>query len=297
MQKISVEDRLVYIKTVIMVGSVLVVFGIYFWWVKIYTNKQNVFNAMIVNNLSSFGISRSNSDETAGNSFKQIAQAQFGVTSLVEAKVNITQSTEDGQLNVVTRTIATPHEDFMQYSLIDMPTPKGRPRVNLDSVLGQWAKMSSLEGGGKIFSEIAYGIVPFGNFPRSQRSELINMIRSRNVYKVDFSKTEVIKEHGRDIYKYKVSVNPKSYAEVLKTFDQMLGRQQMAQLDPGQYSDMQPIEVVLGVDKLSRTLVSVSYDENKTESYNGYGVRKTVDLPKTELSQQELEFKLQNLLQ
>lgn len=296
MMSISNEDKQVYIKTSIILGTVLVIALAWLWWVKIYTDKTKVFNAMLVNNLSSFGVAKISSDEETGNSYKQISQAQFGANNLVEAKVNINQKTQAGEVNVITKTIATPKEDFMKYEVINIPEIKDQPKTNFDSVLGQWAKMPESEGGGSSFSEIVYGLIPFGNLPYRQRSELLSLIQDKKVYNTDFSKTEVIKENGRTLYKYKVSVNPKSYAVVLKKYDQMLSRNQTMQLDPEQYNGVQPIELELKVDKLSRRLVEVKYDEQRTEQYSNYGIRKTVKTPKTDLSRQELEQKLQNLL-
>ncbi len=296
MANISSEDKLVYKKTSIILGTVLVIVLAWFWWAKIYTSKANVFNAMLANNLSCFGVSKITSDEETGNSYKQISQAQFGANNIVEAKVSINQSTQAGEVNVVTRTVATPKEDFMKYELINMPESKDKPKTNFDSVLGRWAKIPESEGGGSSFSEITYSLIPFGNLPQQQRNELINLMHDQKVYKTDFSKTEVVNENRRTIYKYKVSVNPKGYAVVLKKYDQMLGRNQTAQLDPEQYSEVRPMDLEVSVDKLSRRLVEVKYDGQRTEAYNSQGIRKTVKLPSTNITRQELELKLQNLL-
>lgn len=151
---------------------------------------------------------------------------------------------------------------------------------------------------GGAFTESIYGVIPFGNLPSEQRNELLNIIHSQGVYKTDFSKTEIKKEGGRTVYIYDVSINLKSYATFLKAYDKMLGLKQMDSVNPADYEKADPIKVKLTVDKLSRTLSKIDYqDENSDETIAGYGIAKYVKLPENAISRQELEGKLQKLLQ
>lgn len=296
MKKLSKDDKVTYIKTAFILGCATIIFLTWLWWVQIYLSKSNVFNAMLSNNLSTRGMTKHQSEKTEGGSFAQVSQAQFGASNLVASKVDITQPGDGGEIKVTTRSITTPNEDYMSYASINVPTQEGKPKIDFNSLYGQWARTSSMEGGGSGFSEFAYNILMFGNLPKEQRDELLSIIRSESVYKTDFNKTDVVKENGRTIYKYKTEVNPKGYGKLVKKYDEMLGRKQMVTLDPEQYANMPPINVEIKVDEISRTLVGLSYSEGKSENYNGFGSHRDIDLPDNPITRQDLESKLQELL-
>lgn len=297
MAKISREDAVVYGKTGTIIGIVLVIFLIWLWWTRIYTSKSNVFNAMLSNSLSTYGVTKTVQQNDQSGNLNQASQAQFGATNLVEVKTDINQPTEGGEVKVTTQTLATPSEDFVRYTSIDMPAAEGKPKIDFSPLLKEWGKTAKAEGGGASFSEATFGIVPFGNLPAAKRDQLLGIIHGKNVYKTDYSKTEVKHENGRTVYVYSVEVNLQGYAELLKTYDAMLGLKQMQQLNPEDYASSEPIKATFTVDKLSRNLVKIVYDGGgRDESLAGYGIHKPVDIPQNAINRQELESKLQGLL-
>ena len=298
MAKISSEDKQVYIKTGLILSIIAICFLVWLWWVRIYTSKANVFNAMLINSLSTRGVTKTTSDKAEESSYKQVSQAQFGADNKIDGRVDISQPGSGGKIEVSTKLIATPNEDFMRYASINIPTQDGKPKVDFSSLYNQWAKSSSLEGGGSSFSELAYGMVLFGNLPKNQRDELYRIIKNENVYKTDFSKTEFLHENGRTLYKYQVEVNPKSFGRLVKKYDEIIGRKQMETLDPEQYANVEPITLTIKVDKISRTLVELTYQNSNgnSEKYGSFGVHNEVKLPQNTISRDELEAKLQDLL-
>ena len=291
------DEKLVYIKTSMILGVILAIFLVWLWWARIYTSKGNVFNAMLSNSLSMYGVSKEVSQYGASGKMTQVSQAQFGAVNIVDIKTDIEQTTEQGDVKVTTRTLATPTEDFVRYSSIDMPTAEGKAKIDFSPLLNEWGRTSKVEGGGSTFSQAVFGIVPFGNLPADKRNQLLNIIHSKDVYKTDFSKTEIKNENGRIVYAYPVEVNVQAYAELLKTYDEMLGLKQMEQLNPDDYASAEPIKATLTADKLSRTLVKIVYGEGgQEESFSGYGVHQSVEVPETTTSRQEIESKLQKLL-
>lgn len=297
MAKTIKEEKLVYLKTGLILGIVLVVFLSWLWWARVYTSKSNVFYGMLSNSLSTFGVSKSVSQDSVQGKMTQISQAQFGANNIVKGKTVISQPTPQGDVNVVTASIANPNDEYVSYSAIDMPAQEDKPKVDFSKLLNQWGKTTKLEGGGSTFSQTVFGIVPFGNLPANLRGQLLNIMHSKNVYKTDFAKTQVKSENGRVVYVYEVEINVQGYAELLKSYDAMLGLQQMEQLNPDEYVGTDPIKVQLTVDKLSRNLVKITQGEGQqSEVLGGQGIHNPVDVPENAISRQELESKLQNLL-
>lgn len=297
MAKISHDEKLIYSKTAAIVGLFLLIFLIWLWWARVYTSKSNVFNAMFSNSLSTFGVTKTVSQDGMSGKMTQVSQAQFGATNIVHAKTSITQPTDHGDINVVSRTITTPTEDFVTYSSIEMPSVKDKPKIDFSSLLNKWGKSTKAEGGGSAFNEMIFGIVPFGNLPADKKSKLLDIIHSKNVYKTDFSKTQVKSEYGRSVYVYEVEVNVQGYAELLKAYDAILGLKQMSEINPQDYANTPAIKSIITVDKLSRKISKVTISEsNQEQSFNGYGINSPVVLPTDVISRHELEGRLQNLL-
>lgn len=297
MTKLSREDTITYAKTGSILVVILLIFLIWLWWARVYTSKSNVFNAMLSNSLSTYGVTKTVSQDDENGKLTQISQAQFGAQNVVEIKTDITQPAENGDVKVTTQTLATPTEDLVRYSSIDMPASEGKQKIDFTPLFADWGKTDKAEGGGAPFSEAIFGIVPFGNLPTTQRNQLLSIMHGKNVYKTDYSKTEVKNEAGRTVYVYKVDVNLQGYAELLKAYDAMLGLKQMEQLNPEDYASSDPIKATMTVDKLSRNLVKITYDnDGREEALGGYGIHKSIDIPTESISRQELETKLQELL-
>ncbi len=296
MDKISKEDKIVYVKTAIFVTVVLILFSLWFWWTKIFTSKSNVFYGMLNNSLSTLGVAKTISQEGQSGKTTQISQAQFGGRNLVNVTSDINQKSTQGDISVTTQTVSLQNEDFVRYKKIDISS-KDSKKVDFSPILNKWARTSQLEGGGGAFSEALFGIVLTGNLPKNNRDQLMKLIHEKEVYKIDFTKTKVEKTHGRTIYTYDVEVNIGAYAELLKKYDELLGLKQMAQLQPEQYKNEAPIKVKLSVDVLGRQLVAIKYEQDgREEAFAGYGIRGDVKIPEDFVSRQELESKLQTLM-
>lgn len=298
MKQISKEDRSVYLKTTIILGVVGVIFLVWLWWARVYTSKSNVFYAMISNNLSTRGATKTLQQDNPNGKLTQVSQAEYGANNLVNVKTDITQPAEGGDIKVSTQTLSTPTEDFVRYTSISMPQAKDKPKQDFSSLLSIWGKTLKAEGGGSAYTEAVFGVVPFGNLPHKQRNELLKIVDQQGVYKTDFSKTEVKKENGRTVYVYDVEVNVKAYAELLKAYDKMLGLKRMEALNPADYEKADPIKIKLTIDKLSRNLTKIDYKEgDREELLAGYGIAKNTDIPENTIGSQELEGKLQQILQ
>lgn len=297
MAKISADDRDVYLKTALLVAIPLLLFGGWLLWTKVYMSKQAVFNAMLNNSLNTYGVTKTVKQNDQSGKLEQVSQAQFGAQNTVEVKTTINQPTVGGDAKVITETIATPTENYVRYTDIQVPVEEGKPAYDFSTLKGQWGRVSKAEGGNSIFSEAVFGVVLFGNLPEEQRVELTNFMKDKQIYKVDFSKVEAKNEDGHSVYVYPVDLNTKNYVQLVKKYDEILGLKLMEQLDPEAYSDSETVSVKLHVDKQSRNLVQTEYpDGGREEKVSGYGIRKAVTVPAEAVERQDLEDKLQKLL-
>lgn len=291
------EVLIIYLKTAAMVGSVLVVFLIWLWWVQVYTNPKNVFNGMLNGSLSIYGVTKTVEQKTAGASLKEVSQAQFGGQNIVETKSVVNQQINDGDANIVTRTIATPQENFVQYNKILMPKVKDKAPIDFTPILNKWGKQSNEEGGGGVFSSAVFGIILFGNLPKEKREEILELTQKNKVYSIDYDKVQSKNIDGKSAYVYPVEVNLEGYVKVLIKYDEMLGLGTSKQVDPKMYKEQPPIKVSLSIAKNSRELLEVKIEENKqSELFSGYGIRKSIDPPSNSVPRQQLELEMQKLL-
>ncbi|MCA9342933.1 hypothetical protein KC950_02905 [Candidatus Saccharibacteria bacterium] len=290
------ESQVVALKTTLILGAVLLLALFWFVWVTVINSKQNIFESMLENSLLTTGVTKKTVQENPNGSLEQLAQAQFGSRNVVEVKTTITQGTEDNETKVITKTIATPHENYARYEEISVPSSTEN-QADFSEVLNEWGVQLSEEGGSGVFSEAVFGIVLFGNLTLDQQTEMINFINDKLVYVPNYDNVESKDVNGKSAYAYDVSINTKSYAELIKKYDEMLGLNLFESLNPDDYENTPAISVKLYVDKTSRQLLKVEYEDGRAEEFAGYGIQKEVDIPENPISRTELEAKLQEVLQ
>lgn len=267
------------------------------WWAFVYNSPKHIFQAMLDNSLNTYGVTKSVTQKDQNGTLEQVSQAQFGARNLVDTHTTITQPSEGGDTKVKTQTIGTATDNFLRYSSIEVPASGEAESKDFSSITGTWGKQTVADSQQSAFSEMLFGAVLLGYVPASQRQELMDMINSKNIYSVDYSKVEHKKEDGKSFIVYPVSINTKAYVELLQRYDEMLGLKLMSQLDVSQYEDSPPITVKLHVDKTSRNLLRVEYDDqSRDERLSGYGIQPNLDLPTDTVSQEELQAKLETVL-
>jgi len=297
MTKLDSDTKIIYIKTVIIVSAVLVAAGGWFWWAKIYNSPKNIFNNMIDNSLATFGVTRSVSQSAQDSNYEQLSQMQFGAKNLVDIKTTINQKAPAGETTVITRTIATPKDNYVSYSNIKVANQKESQSKDFSQLLNIWGKQTEQEGGRDVYYDAVYGAILFGYLPQNKRVELTNFIQDKNLYQIDYSKVTSESVDGRAVYKYPIEMNTKNYIELLKLYDQATGLKAVEGVDPAQYQNSPPVKVSAFVDKKSHQLARLVYEGGgQDQTYKGYGIRTSVEIPGKSVDRQELEGKLQKLL-
>lgn len=293
---VSREDRIVYIKTAIIVSTTLLFAMTWMWWVFIHTSKEQIFNQMFDKSLSTTGVTKVVSQGDSSNKLVQRSQSQYGPSVMVNVNTEINQSADGNDVTVVTESIGTPRDSYVRYKHINVGTNQGS-EFNFDSVLGKWGRVAQVEGGSEIFTESVYGVVPFGNLPQAQRKTLLDKLHGGEVYKADFSKTESSILDGRSVYVYEVEINVQRHVELVKAYDGLMGLGLLSDLESERYSSYDPLVVKMHIDKGSRQLLKLEFvDNDRVELFEGHGIQRPLVAPEDYISRSELEVKLQEVL-
>lgn len=270
--------------TIVLVASFAV------WWQVVYTSPQRVFNAMLKNNFATSGFTRQVNSVENGFKANELSQLQTGGQNITQSRTTIVQN-ED---TVETSSIGTTTQEFVRYDRIEteQKSPDGKT-FDFADALGIWAK-NDTGMPGQTFSQMLLGIVPIGNVSADTRGKLMDFIDKHTVFSPDYKNVKTKTIDGRKAYVYKVKVLPQSYAEMLKMYGEGVGfGEQVAQIDPAAYADMEPINIELSVDVLSRNILHLSYtNSERTETYSGHGIRQDVKLPQKTIPYAELQQKL-----
>jgi hypothetical protein len=93
-----------------------------------------------------------------------------------------------------------------------------------------------------------------------------------------------------------VQVRAVAYIQMLKTFAQMIGMSQLDEVDPRQYQNTPSLRFKMSVGRWSGQLMQVVFDgDNHTETYNSYGVRRSIEMPQASVPVSELQLRLQQI--
>ncbi len=260
------------------------------WWQVVYTSPQHVFKGMLKNNFATTGFTREVNSIENGFKAHEMTQLQTGGQNITQSRTTIVQNKD----TVATSSISTTSQEFVRYDEIEttQKTPDGTT-LDFKDALGKWAK-NDTGAPGQTFSQMLLGIVPIGNVPADTRNELMRFIDKHTVFAPDYKSVKTKSIDGRKAYVYKVKILPQSYAEMLKMYGASVGfGGQVEQIDPAAYADMEPINIEVTVDVLSRNMVRLAYvDSERTETYSGYGIHQEVTLPQKTIPYAELQQKL-----
>jgi hypothetical protein len=294
----AVNRKILYVIKV-GVGKVLFVMAGWFWWQHIYTTPERVFWGMLDTNLSTPGIARRVTQKSGGGSMQQDLQLTLGAQNAAHSIITITQQGEGGASNVTSETIGTTAADYVRYVNIQTPPQAGKA-TDYRNVVGVWGKGQDTNGKqvGQLLNEALLNTVPFANLSRDKRVALIDAIREKGTYKVDFGKTKSGREAGQAVYTYEVEVHPQAYVQLLQQFAKHIGLGDLDGLDPSSYEGAPPTTVQFVVGRNSRQLVAVRYiDQERTETYTGYGVQPAIVTPAQNIPLSELQSRIQQVRQ
>jgi hypothetical protein len=296
------QNQTQVIRNIVIAGLVLLVLGLSLWTRAVFMNPERTFWAMLDSGLQTQSVTRSIQQTGPNGSLQEYLQLQLGQVNAVRGRSTIEQKDQKGNSSrVVTETIGTPDANYSEY--IDIMTSekaKNGSSFNFDSIKNIWGKdnIDANNAGQSIFSEMLYGVIPFGNLPADKRQELLDYISTQKVYDVDFANAKRETLDGKSVYRYGVSVKPSTYIAMLQKYDQMLGLKQLEKVDPSAYEQSPAIQLEVVVAINSRELLQVKYsDGSRQEDYSSYGSQNPIVIPDSAMPRAEIDKKLQKLLQ
>jgi len=281
----------------------LIIFGVsgYTWWQKIYNDPEKAFWSMLDNSLSTASVTKHVMQNAEDGGLDQITALNLQGQDTAQAITKLTQPSNNGSDVVVTESIGTKDADFVRYiSINTSQTNKSGQPLNFSSVLNTWGKSEGgsdgQSPGAQFLKGTIFGVVPFAPLNSSQRSSVINTMRSTNMYDTDYSKATTKVQNGRKVFVYQVKVSAKGYVSTLKQFAHELGITDLDNLDPESYANAPAQQMEFSVDKLSRQLTNITYSGGaRQEAYSGYGMSRVVSAPARTVNITELQNRLQTL--
>jgi hypothetical protein len=269
----------------------------YYWYKNIFTDPDRVFYGMIEKNLSTPSISRTVNQQERLRSVEQTYRVFFQPVPYTESVTTIDQVGLDRQKStVVTKSIGTKDDDFVQYKSINVPSLGNKEK--LSDIEGKWAKrVTSKESGQQpqFLTEAMFMFIPFGSMSPQQRDDLVNLMKENETYTYSTGKLEL--EGIRPVMTYDVRVKPEALVEVLAEYAKQTGVGDLSQLNPEEYKNSGDVQMRVTVDVLSRHLKTIDFDDSRKETYTGYGLREKLVLPENPIAIDELQNRLQALQQ
>jgi len=267
------------------------------WWKQVYNSPQRVFESMLVNNLSTQGVSRSSVSTNQGTPVDKTEQVSFVPDIATRSIVAVNQKNPDGGSNkVLTESIGTLSADYNRYISIDtaQKNAAGKP-LDYSAVENIWGKADAQQGQPQYFSQSLLSLVPFANLSPSNRQKVLQAMTDKKAYDIQYDKVKPLRINGKSALVYPIKVNAEGYVGVLKMIAKNTGLGDLPGLNPASYKGQPPIEISITVDKLSRQVIEVDYGSSQKETYSAYGLSTPIKLPSKSIPASELQKKVQEI--
>lgn len=289
-QDYSADSHLVRI---ILIASVLIFSaGIMMWYENIHKNPSNVFWAMVDNNLSIYGVSKTiEQSDKDGVGFKRLTRISFAPEFIVESQTNLQQQVRKEKTAVVTRSITKNNKTVSSYKKITASNEKNTKK--LESILGKWftddlSKDQIAETVGLVPGYVA-GSPPFLNIEHQTRQKLVEQIKNNEVYKVNYSGVKRSELSGKNTFEYEVSINVERYLLMLGELSKSSGID-ISPVNIDDYKSNPDLQLLMTVSVNGRQLLKVvDKQTGREELFSGYGAISRIDLPAPDIAKNELE--------
>lgn len=285
---------------IVVVGIVLFVSVAWAWWHYVRSNPERTFYAAISNAMQTTSISKQIIQEAPGQKLEQNLEVVLSPEHIVHGTTLISQKGETNS-TVSTESVSTPRQDYVRYSGIktDQKSQSSGKVLDFSKLVDVWGKTQPADKtktSGELYGETTLGILPLGNLPAGDRTEIMAFVKGHKVYKFDTSKVERKLVEGRPTYVYQVQVSAEAWVGMLKRFARAVGLTQLESIDPASYRESQSIEATMTIDVWSRHLTGIAYPESgRTEKFGSRGFNHEVSLPKNTISVEELQQRLQSV--
>lgn len=284
-----------FIIAVIAVGCVVLAAAGWTWWRQVYTNPERVFDRMLASSLTTPSVTKKTSESSIGQSTTQTSQLTVNPSPSVRTKAVANQ----GSTTIEYESIAFPDREFFRYTNILTVASEGAEPTTPDQykdVMNVWGESSEATSGSEaqMFDQTMLGVVPMASLRPADRQRLLAQIQDEKVYTVSYDSVKRERVGGRLVYTYDVDITPRAYVNMLKTFAEMVGSNQLADVDISPYPDTPSLKVAMRIDVLSGNLTDIAFSEDtRTETYSAHGGYQLVGEPKDSIPLLQLQSMLQ----
>jgi len=279
-------------------GMVIFLVTSYFWYTRLYMTPERRFWTALNNSMSTPSVVRTLTQGGSGNQVVQDYRFNFAPQRVVENRVIYTEKSSVTDTSVTTEGVIFPTEQYLRYTSFTNSRTDNGINSNIDSVLGKWAVQSSdnAEDAELNYLSEQVSLIIIGNYSADFRREVLQQLQQRQVYGENISTPVEDKLNDESVYVYTISVKLRDYAELLNKAFVTAGYGEFAPLDPANYREDSAVNGNIFVRKKDNAVVGVNFG-GREERYSNYGVIKQVDRPEVSLTVEELQAKVQQLLQ
>lgn len=293
--------RLKAVTTLIAVVAALVLAtAVWSWWHHVYSSPSNTFDRMLNGLLSSTSLTKHTiqANEAVSQVLKQDTKLITAPEHAINNKSTISHLAAEGA-TITTENLGTQQFDYVRYTGIT--TSQRRPNgqaFDFSSVLNTWGKSppgTSTSPTAQLYSQNILGLLPIGNVSGPQRRALLQTIKQKEVYNVNYATVKREQRAKRPTYTYEVTVAPVPYIQMLKDFAEAIGLTQLKEVDPNQYQNVEPVKIQVVVDVWSGQLLEIQYQAGQSDRFSSSGSRVRLSEPTDTIPVNELQTRLQSL--
>ena len=198
-----------------------------------------------------------------------------------------TPRTSQSRYRVVQEKIGVPDIDYTRYKDINT----GQKGKNYSGVEGVWAQSAS----SKVFNQAALGTFPTAYLRHNLKRQLIDAMKDKHVFSVDFTKVSHEQVNGDRVYVYNVKINAQPYFETYRLFLNILGLNKVELPDPETYANSRPLEIKVYIKPNGRQISKIHYViSQQDEFFMGYGLNQQVKIPDNSIPVSQLQKRVQN---
>jgi len=286
------------VRTIFAVALLVLTAGIMLWYENIHKNPSNVFWGMVRNNLSTYGVTRSiTQDADAGVGFERSSKIAYIPEFSIEATTKLTQANQQQTTIVKTRSITKNGKTISSYRGIE------GDRINKDKVtplLNNWfednlSKDQIAEVVGLVPGYVA-GSPPFVSLGHQSVLSELDAIKKDGTYRVDYSGAKKVSVDGKNALEFDVKVDVVGYLKMLSRISKSTGID-YTPINVENFNNNPPIELLMTVSINGKQLLKVTDKQTeREEKFSGYGAVSLIDLPKIDTSKANIEKLLQKLV-
>jgi hypothetical protein len=285
-------------KYFVIFGVIIAVITSYFWYTNLYMTPERRFWIAVNNSMATPSVVRTLTQGGSGNQVTQDYRFNFAPQRVVENQVVYTERSALTDTSVTTEGVIYPTVQYLRYTDFTNSRSDNQDTANIDEVLGAWAVQESEDEEQARLNYLSeqVSLVMFGNYEASFRNEVIKEMKNSNVYGENLKDAIANTVEGESVYIYQIQVKLSKYAELLNRAFVRAGYGEFPPLNPDNYAEDSTVNGELIVSKKSNSVVGVNFG-GREEVYGNYGVIKDVKRPEASLTIQELQQKVQELLQ